>query len=152
MEWWLWDCRILKVLWSCAGGYPADRQKIFDFFISRPDLETPVEIAKAEHRELAFKQLKALVNEASIHPMKLLMEDPARYFTITEAIGFIDVSLGVKLGVQFRWSNDSFEAFPDDVNNITRFGPEQFHPAAAEADSFYICECFSVCGEAPSLI
>lgn len=64
-------------------------------------METPVEIAKAEHRELAFKQLKALVNEASIHPMKLLMEDPARYFTITEAIGFIDVSLGVKLGVQF---------------------------------------------------
>lgn len=89
-------------MWCCAGGYPADREKIFNFFVNRPDLETPVEIAKAEHRELVYEQLKALVNEAGVDPMKYLMEDPARYFTVTEAVGFIDVSLGIKLGVQFR--------------------------------------------------
>lgn len=84
-----------------AGGYPADREKIFDFFVNRPDLETPVEIAKAEHRELVYKQLTALVNEAGVNLMKYLMEDPARYFAVMEAVGFIDVSLGIKLGVQY---------------------------------------------------
>jgi len=84
-----------------AGGFPSDREKIYNFFISRPDLETPIEIAKAEHRELAYKQMKALVLEAGINPMKFLMEDPARYFVVTEAVGYIDVSLGIKVGVQF---------------------------------------------------
>ncbi|XP_024375799.1 acyl-coenzyme A oxidase 2, peroxisomal [Physcomitrium patens] len=84
-----------------AGCYPADREKIFNFFINRPDLETPVEIAKTEHRELVYMQLTALVNEGGVNAMKYLMEDPARYFTIMEAVGFIDVSLGIKFGVQF---------------------------------------------------
>lgn len=47
-------------------------------------------------------QLTALVNEGGVNAMKYLMEDPARYFTIMEAVGFIDVSLGIKFGVQFR--------------------------------------------------
>jgi acyl-CoA oxidase len=34
--------------------------------------------------------------------MKFLMENPARYFVVTEAVGYIDVSLGIKVGVQFR--------------------------------------------------
>ena len=96
------ELRILRTVWYCAGGYPADREKIFNFFINRPDLETPVEISKAEHRELVYKQLVALVNEVGVNPMKYLMEDPARYFTLTEAVGFIDMSLGIKFGVQFR--------------------------------------------------
>lgn len=49
-----------------------------------------------------YKQMKALVNEAGVNPMKYLMEDPARYFTVGEAVGFIDVSLAIKLGVQYR--------------------------------------------------
>jgi acyl-CoA oxidase len=63
---------------------------------------TPVEIAKAEHRELAYKQMLAIVHEAGVNAMKYLMEDPARYFTLVEAIGFIDMSLGIKFGVQMR--------------------------------------------------
>ncbi|KAG0589378.1 hypothetical protein KC19_1G017400 [Ceratodon purpureus] len=81
-----------------AGGYPADRDHIFNFFISRPDLETPVEISKDAHRELAYKQMLAIVNDAGVNPMKYLMEDPARYFTLAEAVGFIDMSLGIKFG------------------------------------------------------
>jgi len=46
--------------------------------------------------------MKALVNEAGVNPMKYLMEDPARYFTVVEAVGFIDVSLAITMGVQFR--------------------------------------------------
>lgn len=46
--------------------------------------------------------MKAIVNECGVNPMKYLMEEPARYFTVGEAVGFIDVSLGIKMGVQFR--------------------------------------------------
>lgn len=49
-----------------------------------------------------YRQLNALVNEAGVNPMKYLMEDPTRYFTVGEAVGFIDVSLAIKMGVQFR--------------------------------------------------
>jgi acyl-CoA oxidase len=85
-----------------AGGYPEDRQKVLDFFLKRPDLETPVEITKEHHRELAYKQLLAIVREAGVNPMKYLMEDPGQYFALLEAVGYIDMSLAIKLGVQFR--------------------------------------------------
>jgi acyl-CoA oxidase len=84
-----------------AGGYPEDRQKVLDFFLKRPDLETPVEITKEQHRELAYKQLLAIVREAGVNPMKYLMEDPGQYFALLEAVGYIDMSLAIKLGVQF---------------------------------------------------
>lgn len=115
----LWGLQIphtmFRILWLSrhivAGGYPADKEKVYSFFIGRPDLETPVEIGKAELRELVYKQLNALVNEAGINPMKLLMEDPARYFVVTEAVGYIDMSLGIKLGVQFRYVFTKFLGF-----------------------------------------
>ncbi len=87
---------------NVAGGYPEDRQKVLDFFLKRPDLETPVEITKEQHRELAYKQLLAIVREAGVNPMKYLMEDPGQYFALLEAVGYIDMSLAIKLGVQFR--------------------------------------------------
>jgi len=111
-----------------AGGYPADREKIFNFFINRPDLETPVEIAKAEHREIVYRQLNALVNEAGVNPMKYLMEDPTRYFTVGEAVGFIDVSLAIKMGVQFSlWGGSVVnlgtqkhrDKYLDGISNLT---------------------------------
>jgi acyl-CoA oxidase len=33
--------------------------------------------------------------------MKYLMEDPGQYFALLEAVGYIDMSLAIKLGVQF---------------------------------------------------
>ncbi|MFQ6645143.1 hypothetical protein Gotur_019133 [Gossypium turneri] len=77
------------------------QEKIIEFFESRPDLQTPVGVSMNEHRELCMRQLVALVREAKIKPFRYVVDDPAKYFAITEAIGSIDVSLGIKLGVQF---------------------------------------------------
>ncbi len=99
----LWDLLFGRGVGNVAGGYPEDRQKVLDFFLKRPDLETPVEITKEQHRELAYKQLLAIVREAGVNPMKYLMEDPGQYFALLEAVGYIDMSLAIKLGVQFRW-------------------------------------------------
>lgn len=83
------------------GNHMGIQEKIFQYFKDHPELQTPVEIFKDEHRELAMRQLKGLVRDAGIRPLKYLLEDPAQYFAITEAAGAIDLSLGIKLGVQF---------------------------------------------------
>ncbi|MCL7027208.1 hypothetical protein MKW94_030715 [Papaver nudicaule] len=77
------------------------QERVFDFFNSRPDLQTPIEISKDEHRELCMRQLLALVKEAGIKPFRYVSEDPAKYFAIAEAVGSVDMSLGIKMGVQF---------------------------------------------------
>ncbi|WOG97365.1 hypothetical protein DCAR_0416705 [Daucus carota subsp. sativus] len=83
------------------GKYRNEQQKVYDFFESRPDLQTPVEISKDEHRELCMRQLLAMVREGGIRPFKYVVEEPGRYFAIAEAAGILDVSFGVKLGVQY---------------------------------------------------
>eukprot|EP01018_Ginkgo_biloba_P038487 Gb_06285 [translate_table: standard] len=84
------------------GKYRSIQEKIFQYFSEHPELQTPVEISKDEHRELTMRQLRGLVREAGIRPFKYLVEDPSQYFAITEAAGHIDLSLAIKLGVQFR--------------------------------------------------
>ncbi|CAH9109642.1 unnamed protein product [Cuscuta europaea] len=83
------------------GNHRDVQEKVFDYFNSRPDLQTPIEIFKDEHRELCMRQLTGLVREAGIRPFKYILENPAKYFAISEAIGSIDMSLGIKLGVQY---------------------------------------------------
>lgn len=75
---------------------------MYEYFKSRPDLQTPVEISKDEHRELCMRQLLGLVREAGIRPFRYIVEDPSKYFAIAEAAGSVDMSLGIKLGVQYR--------------------------------------------------
>ncbi|CAN8264288.1 unnamed protein product [Cochlearia groenlandica] len=77
------------------------QEKILDFFNSRPDLQTPVEISKEEHRELCMKQLYALVRETGVRPFRYVADDPSKYFAIMEAVGSVDMSFGIKMGVQF---------------------------------------------------
>ncbi|KAJ7296146.1 hypothetical protein O6H91_Y141100 [Diphasiastrum complanatum] len=85
-----------------AGEYSALRDKIVQFFLERPSLLTPVEIAKDEHRELTMRQVLAVVRECGIRPLQYLLQEPGKYFAVTEAVGLVDLSLGIKLGVQFR--------------------------------------------------
>ncbi|RZC49296.1 hypothetical protein C5167_017718 [Papaver somniferum] len=86
------------------------QERVFDFFNSRPDLQTPIEISKVEHRELCMRQLLALVKEAGIKPFIYVSEDPAKYFAIAEAIGSVDMSLGIKMGVQFSlWGGSNVQ-------------------------------------------
>ncbi|MBA0770429.1 hypothetical protein Gotri_019066 [Gossypium trilobum] len=83
------------------GKHREIQEKIFDFFNSRPDLQTPTEISMKEHRELCLRQLLGLVREGKIKPFRYVVEDPAKYFAISEAVGSIDISLGIKFGVQY---------------------------------------------------
>ncbi|KAL0917517.1 hypothetical protein M5K25_012583 [Dendrobium thyrsiflorum] len=83
------------------GRHREIQERIFKFFASRPELQTPVEISTADHRELCMRQLTALVREAGIRPFRYAIEDPSVYFAIVEAAGGIDISLAVKLGVQY---------------------------------------------------
>ncbi|XP_059433640.1 acyl-coenzyme A oxidase, peroxisomal [Corylus avellana] len=91
-----------KSLIVCMRGKHRDvQEKVFEFFNSRPELQTPVEISKDDHRELCMRQLVALVREAGIKPFRYVAEDPAKYFAILEAVGSVDMSLGIKMGVQY---------------------------------------------------
>ncbi|RLM70281.1 hypothetical protein C2845_PM17G13100 [Panicum miliaceum] len=83
------------------GRHRAAQMRLFDFFRARPDLQTPVELTTAAHRELCFRQLRALVRDAGVRPLTLMASDPAEYFAVMEAAGGADISLGVKLGVQY---------------------------------------------------
>uniref|UniRef100_A0A6N2LI93 Acyl-coenzyme A oxidase n=1 Tax=Salix viminalis TaxID=40686 RepID=A0A6N2LI93_SALVM len=77
------------------------QEKIYEYFNARPELQTPVEISKDEHRELCWRQMYGLIRETGIRPLKYVVEEPAKYFAITEAVGAVDISLGIKLGVQY---------------------------------------------------
>ncbi|KAG8090165.1 hypothetical protein GUJ93_ZPchr0011g28908 [Zizania palustris] len=83
------------------GRHRDTQARVFEFFRARPDLQTPVELSTAAHRELCFRQLCALVREAGVRPLSLMASDPAEYFAVMEAAGGVDISLGVKLGVQY---------------------------------------------------
>lgn len=83
------------------GKYRDVQQGVYDYFNSRPELQTPIEISKEEHRELCMRQMVGLVREAGIRPFRYVAEDPAKYFAIVEAVGSVDMSLGIKMGVQF---------------------------------------------------
>lgn len=84
------------------GKHRDIQEKVFDFFNARPDLQTPVEISKEDHRELCMRQLLALVREAGVRPFRYVAEDPSIYFALLEAVGSVDMSLGIKMGVQYR--------------------------------------------------
>ncbi|KAJ4841530.1 Acyl-coenzyme A oxidase 2, peroxisomal [Turnera subulata] len=83
------------------GKHREEQEKVYEYFNARPELQTPVEILKADHRELCWRQMLGLVREAGIRPFRYVSEDPARYFAIAEAVGSVDMSLGIKMGVQY---------------------------------------------------
>lgn len=84
------------------GKHREIQERVFEYFNTRPELQTPVEISMKDHRELCMKQLIGMVREGGIKPFRLVNEDPAKYFAIMEAVGSVDVSLAIKMGVQFR--------------------------------------------------
>ncbi|KAG9158317.1 hypothetical protein Leryth_000443 [Lithospermum erythrorhizon] len=92
-----------KVLSEYMRGKHWDiQERVYEYFNSRPDLQTPLEISKDDHRELCMKQLVGVVREGGIRPFRYVVEDPAKYFAVVEAVGSVDMSLGIKMGVQYR--------------------------------------------------
>ena len=88
------------------GKHREIQEKVFEYFNARPELQTPLEISKDEHRELCMRQLIGLVREANIRPFRYVVEEPSEYFAILEAVGSVDMSLGIKMGVQYRYGGD----------------------------------------------
>lgn len=114
-----------------SGRYRGVQEKVFEFFNSRPELCTPVEISMFDHRELCMRQLTALVKEAGIRPYKYISDDPMMYFSIAEAVGSVDMSLGIKLGVQYSlWggsvinlgSKKHRDKYYDGIDNLEYMG------------------------------
>ncbi|XP_020147436.1 acyl-coenzyme A oxidase 2, peroxisomal [Aegilops tauschii subsp. strangulata] len=83
------------------GRHRATQDRLYRFFVERPELHTPVELPMAAHRELCFRQMAALVREAGVRPLSLMADDPDEYFAVMEAVGGLDISLAVKFGVQY---------------------------------------------------
>lgn len=83
------------------GEYRDVQEKVYEYFKGKPELQTPIEISKDDHRELCLRQLVGLVREAGIRPFRYVVDEPAKYFAILEAVGGIDMSLGIKMGVQY---------------------------------------------------
>ncbi|KAI3784316.1 hypothetical protein L1987_43414 [Smallanthus sonchifolius] len=95
------DVNADKLSTYLRGKHRDIQERVFEYFNSRPDLQTPIEILKDDYRELCLKQLVALIREAGIRPFRYVVEDPAKYFAIIEAVGSVDMSLGIKFGVQY---------------------------------------------------
>ncbi|XP_021752742.1 acyl-coenzyme A oxidase 2, peroxisomal-like [Chenopodium quinoa] len=83
------------------GKYRDIQEKVYEYFKGRPELQTPIEILKDDHRELCLKQLVGLVREAGIRPFRFVVDEPSKYFAMIEAVGGIDMSLGIIMGVQY---------------------------------------------------
>ncbi|CAL5430779.1 unnamed protein product [Camellia sinensis] len=52
------------------GKHRDIQESVFEYFNSRPDLQTPVEFSKDDHRELYMRLLLGLVREARIRPFR----------------------------------------------------------------------------------
>ncbi|GFZ18595.1 acyl-CoA oxidase 2 [Actinidia rufa] len=83
------------------GKHRGLQDRVYEYFNGKPDLHTPVEISKDDHRELCMRQLMGLVREARIRPFVYVAQEPDKYFSILEAVGSVDISLGIKMGVQY---------------------------------------------------
>ena len=57
------------------GKYREIQEKIYEYFHARPELQTPLEISKDEHRELCWRQMYGLIKEAGIRPLKYVVVD-----------------------------------------------------------------------------
>ncbi|KAK3011247.1 hypothetical protein RJ639_010702 [Escallonia herrerae] len=95
------DVSTLELTEYMRGKHRDVQERVYEYFNSRPDLQTPIEISKDEHRKLCMTQLLGLVREAGIRPFRYVADDPSKYFAIAEAVGSVDMSLGIKMGVQY---------------------------------------------------
>ena len=48
------------------GKHREIHENVFEYFNARPELQTPLEILKEEHKELCMRKLIRLVREANI--------------------------------------------------------------------------------------
>ncbi|CAL0306590.1 unnamed protein product [Lupinus luteus] len=110
-----------------SGKHKDIQEKVINYFNANPHLQTPIEISKDDHRELCMKQLLGLVKDAGLMPLHYVLHDPSTYFAILEAVGSYDMSLSVKMGVQYSlWGGSVMnlgtqkhkDKYFDGINNL----------------------------------
>ncbi|PRW59741.1 acyl-coenzyme A oxidase peroxisomal isoform B [Chlorella sorokiniana] len=97
MEQFLDDQRVLK-------------HEVYELFRQHPDLLVAEEegLTKEEHRELVRRCLRTIIN-AGYSPMSFFAKDYASYFKLAELLSLVDLSLTIKLGVQYSlWGGSVF--------------------------------------------
>uniref|UniRef100_A0ACD5XVA0 Uncharacterized protein n=1 Tax=Avena sativa TaxID=4498 RepID=A0ACD5XVA0_AVESA len=109
------------------GRHREMQDRVFQYVVARPELQTPLELAPAAHQELCIRQMSALVQDAGVRPLSLMAADPAQYFAVMESVGWIDISLGIKFGAQYSlWggsvinlgTNKHKEKYFDKIDNL----------------------------------
>ena len=104
------------------------KKQVYDVFIKRPDLlpSCTEGLTKEQHRELVRKSLH-LILESGILPMNLFDTDIKKYIYMAELAAPIDLSLTVKMGVQYSlWGGSVINLgtarhraqFFDDINTF----------------------------------
>ncbi|EIE21705.1 long-chain acyl-CoA oxidase [Coccomyxa subellipsoidea C-169] len=112
------------------------KEDVYETFRHRPNLlpATLEGLSKEEHRELARQQLKLLL-KAGYSPLRFYLHDIKKYFYLGELLAVVDLSLTVKMGVQYNlWGG-----------SILNLGTEKHKKAYFEdIDKFRLPGCFAM--------
>ncbi|CAM0901567.1 unnamed protein product [Alopecurus aequalis] len=110
-----------------CGPHRAMQDWVYEICATSPELQTPMELPPAAHQELCIRQMSVLVRDAGLRPLSLMAADPVKYFAVMEAVGWLDISLGVKFGAQYNlWGGSVLslgtekhkEKFIDKIDNL----------------------------------
>ena len=112
------------------------KSDVYALFESHPHLlRNPVEqLSKAEHRQLVRECLRLLLRQG-YSPLSYFVKDPQAYFNLGEYLSLVDLSLTVKMGVQYSlWGG-----------SIVNLGTEKHRKTFFTAvDQFQIPGCFAM--------
>lgn len=112
------------------------KEEVYAVFERHPELlmkETEA-LTKEEHREYVRNSLKTLLAEGN-SPLTMLVTEPRKYFYLGELIALVDLSLMVKMGVQYSlWGG-----------SVVNLGTERHRREYFEAiDRFKLPGCFAM--------
>eukprot|EP00191_Tetraselmis_sp_GSL018_P012912 CAMPEP_0177586434 /NCGR_PEP_ID=MMETSP0419_2-20121207/5070_1 /TAXON_ID=582737 /ORGANISM="Tetraselmis sp., Strain GSL018" /LENGTH=635 /DNA_ID=CAMNT_0019076325 /DNA_START=273 /DNA_END=2180 /DNA_ORIENTATION=+ len=111
-------------------------QAVYSHFMEHADLLPPEgeSLTKEKHRALVKEQLLSLL-EAGYRPLQLFTADMKRYFCLAESVAQVDLSLTVKMGVQYTlWGG-----------SVMNLGSERHRSEfCQEIDTFQAPGCFAM--------
>ncbi|KAK9822656.1 hypothetical protein WJX81_004971 [Elliptochloris bilobata] len=112
------------------------KEEVYETFRRRPDLLPPIieDLTKEQHRELVRKCLLAIL-EAGYSPLRFYTGNIKKYFYLGELLALVDLSLTVKMGVQYSlWGG-----------SVLSLGTERHRKAYFDdIDKFRLPGCFAM--------
>ncbi|PSC71176.1 acyl-coenzyme A oxidase peroxisomal [Micractinium conductrix] len=112
------------------------KEEVYELFKQHPELLVKEEegLSKEEHRELVRRCLHVIL-DAGYSPLSFLTKDQAKYFYLSELLALVDLSLTIKLGVQYSlWGG-----------SVVNLGTERHRRAYFDdIDRFRLPGCFAM--------